>query len=345
MGLISVRTAEAECPAAETDTPGLPATIADRVDVSLKNIRLQALPGEIEHVFMGPDGRLWHQHHPLYSSADPSLPAIQRMLEYEFGQETPQVRHAEIRLFGPNDLVWFYVRRHNVLLGYDGRSWITRPMRGQQAGLIGQPGKIGEVFGTGMHRNAGGAAWFLALHGIHRWDGTEWSFQQLTDADFSAPTLSVSPGGKFAVASCIRGDVIHLWAHGTWHVQEEPLLDESEQLGYHSSFAVTDMGVLWYMAWPKERPGSVDAPWELRWAEISPQGQLHPTSPENLPDSVPPELAGTRGVRVIRSDASGNIYLAGDVLQVGDGEPEPRVVIVPPDGEMRLLHQERFHEG
>src|SRR5262245_6697942 len=98
----------------------------DPTTINLTDASWQTLPGGVWHAVVGPDGRTWYQE--MRNNLPADLGLLQKHLEEEFAKPAPIVRDVDLVLFEPQKRVWFYTRALFTLLGYDGNTWVVKPI-------------------------------------------------------------------------------------------------------------------------------------------------------------------------------------------------------------------------
>ena len=217
VALLAVALAGPAAPPAEQPQP-------ERLDIRLENVRMQILPPEIAHVHIDPKGRVWYERTApggiVWSYGyDWPLDRVKACIAAEFNQPSPQITGARVELFEPNGRVWFQVEQHNTLLGYDGHTWIEHHMDDIMA-----PHYLAATQGRSIegrpHRATKNGVWFMYAHGILRFDGKDWSFQQMLNHEGRYIMLEflwdVSEDGDVAIAH--EGGTGTLWVFrdGKW---------------------------------------------------------------------------------------------------------------------------------
>jgi hypothetical protein len=195
--------------------------------VTLQDIRWQPLPQTIRGVFVAPDGRIWYHEEPR-SDRYSTVVDLKQMIASEFQQPTPQIEVIEPALFEPSGRVWFTLRRasHSMLVGYDGKTWTDYTIADDTNCISGECATDGRLNEGRANRFAGGAAWFIMVGGVLRFDGQHWSYQKMQDCTESYPAsnnwryhdkvwLAVSPDGKAAIA-CVSIDKFWIYREGQW---------------------------------------------------------------------------------------------------------------------------------
>jgi hypothetical protein len=184
-------------------------------DITLKNVRWQELPEEVETVFIGPDQRVWYKlRHP--EGLD-DLAAIKKMIEGEFAKPAPQLFGAEVALFEPGGRVWFFTHDRKTILGYDGRAWVEHTLPDEHW-LQGTCPHHGLVRTSPRNVWVGGAAFFADATGYHVYDGKEWKYQNFFD-ELRAVIGEISPlpldDGKTLLV-VVERQGIWKWQGGEW---------------------------------------------------------------------------------------------------------------------------------
>jgi hypothetical protein len=213
-----------------------------RLAITLANTRWQALPREVERVYVGPDDRTWY----VVQRTGPalSIPAIKRHIEREFRQKSPQVSGVKLTLFEPSGRVWFYSPADSALLGYDGKEWIEYAIADRGVWPYGLCLTRGGCTLGAVNRYAGGAAWFVGNHGVYRFDGKTWAHQRIAGDDPRArqsAQLAISSDGQAAAACCFGDRSIWLFRNGRWDVQPVQVSRSVIDL------AMSDARTLWYV--------------------------------------------------------------------------------------------------
>jgi hypothetical protein len=207
---------------AQTDTERPPYNIGP---IILRDVKWQALPDEVQAVFIGPDGRTWHQ---MRSAGFSDTETTKRIIEREFGKESPQIYGASVGLFEPVGRVWFITDVH-VLLGYDGHEWIQHGEPYEIWYLGACPGYNGSYMR--MHNFiAAGTLFFPADGGILTvTNGAISYFRIVTEeqrrAGFGTRHVWREPDGLGALAvASIGTDAYRLyrWRKGDWTRVELP---------------------------------------------------------------------------------------------------------------------------
>ncbi len=206
---------------------------ANRLDISLADLRWQALPRAVRNVYIAPDGRIWYECSRRFSDSGDrgvaqTVAGLKQQIEREFSQAAPQVWDIEPLLFEPGGRVWFSLSRagHSMLLGYDGKEWIERPILDKGESISGHCVTRGGLLEGRANRFAGGAAWFITFRGVLRFDGKQWSHQKLIDKqgkqDYYGNALdnmvwlAVSPDGQRAVAYADTTQLFWVCREGKW---------------------------------------------------------------------------------------------------------------------------------
>lgn len=194
-----------------------PASAQERIEIQSPTLRWQPMTKEVAGVTVGPDGRIWYQLSPV--SAAENQPHVQRAIEREFREKSPQIAGAELALLDQQGRAWFYFRNRTELLGYDGEKWIepeievVKPLRG----WCPTRGRL--LDGVLDNISAGERVFFHDRTQVHVFDGKKWLTMSPPTDERGQPTnteLAVSPNGKWAVAA-VRTDE-HLWVlrEGGW---------------------------------------------------------------------------------------------------------------------------------
>src|SRR5262245_41425273 len=224
----------------------------DRVQYALQPVRWQRLPDGITSVCVGPDGRNWIELAP--DESKPSEEQLRAALYREFFAPSPQLRSASLALLEPGGRAWFYVKP-DELWGFDGQKWIERKAtRGSK--FSGYCPTRGQLHDNHANRSVAGRAWFRDEHGIHTFDGQDWTYTALcppVNSENQLPRFSISPNGKFAVAMTPRlpGRTANLTNPDLWLWQSEnPVWQRLTVVWGHdksvfASFCITDEGRLW----------------------------------------------------------------------------------------------------
>src|SRR5688572_12143379 len=179
---------------------------ADRIEIRPADVRWQPLPTQVIDVHVSPhDDRPWYVLRPIKSN--PQLDTVKRCIEREFAQPAPQLVDATPALFEPTGRVWFVVRawppERNVLLGYDGKTWVERPSPKDQT-FAARDGTS-----TPGHSPANVAvanrAFFPTHDHVHISDEANWSVHTLWERKGAndrptVPTLIPEPDGKGLIA-------------------------------------------------------------------------------------------------------------------------------------------------
>lgn len=182
----------------------------------------QSLPPTVAGVCVGPDGRVWRMSRP----ADPLATAadLQKAVEREFREPSPEVRGAAPILFEPGGRVWFvgWGFESRVMSGYDGTTWIHRPLQDQHV-LIGRPPNHGRSGSETFNAQLGDQRFFVDTTGIDRFDGRTWTYHRLTalgPAELTwaeRPMVQLEPDGKGLLALMRTGTTSALWRwRGEW---------------------------------------------------------------------------------------------------------------------------------
>src|SRR5206468_3953654 len=95
---------------------------SDRFTLKMRPVRWQLLPEAVRAVYVGPDGRVWHQLSG--DSLGRSEAEIRGLLEKESSQPSPMISGAVIALLEPTGRVWFFANNGRDLWRYDGKTWI-----------------------------------------------------------------------------------------------------------------------------------------------------------------------------------------------------------------------------
>ena len=160
----------------------------------LRDVMWQVLPGSIQTVYVGPDGRMWWAFRSPDGTRDGqlrdedlplSVDEIRRRIEAQFHERSPILCGAGIELFEPGGRVWFTLYGSRSLWGYDGTRWIehapaSTPENEWFVGGCPNHGSRGDDGNNIVYR---GKAFFIASRGIHCLDlqTEEWSYQHFAD--------------------------------------------------------------------------------------------------------------------------------------------------------------------
>jgi hypothetical protein len=229
----------------------------DRLNIALKNARFQALPQEVQRVFVGPNGRTWFNLAEPKNDANPAavddISAFKKRIIREFTEKSPQFYGAELALFEPGGKVWFFLPHHCLLLGYDGNEWSEYAIPDSRDRVIGYCPTRGGCTAGRANRFTQDAVWFVCTRSILRFDGKSWSNQPLTDRPQQNPgntLLAVSPDGRM-LAAC-QSDVsapptYWLFQKGQWFSRQTQADDPHNPGGNRrlASIALSDANTLW----------------------------------------------------------------------------------------------------
>ena len=196
-----------------------------RLEIRLDNGPTQDLPREVRNVIVAPDGRTWYER--SCPGRDRSLTSIKAELTAEFDRPAPQLRDCHLQAIEPGGRAWFWVSAHNMLWGYDGKTWLEYVIPDWSHYCFGARCATRGALRDG-HSNvvADGAVWFVGYGRVYRFDGRNWTRHKISDArdTYGMPLhvlLAVTPDGKSAAACDPRG-TLWLWHDGKW-TPGEPL--------------------------------------------------------------------------------------------------------------------------
>ena len=237
-------------PAQAAPPPAAAEESADHVEVALRHVLWQALPPEIEDVWIAPDHRLWYRRHTgglPHAAAD-----IRRAIEREFRKDGPQIYGVEPVLFEPGGRVWFLVdqwdsRVPQVLMGFDGQTWVERTFQPPRrfAGHVPGHNMRGQHVDLFSPACVDGVAFFADYGGVHGFDGKEWTYLdfKLETRDYRYIDLVPLADGKTLVAYLAGGKApVRVWRAGRW---EEMPLPPSIPDGLVYGAALADEGGVW----------------------------------------------------------------------------------------------------
>jgi hypothetical protein len=217
--------APAAAPGGPTPTAPAPPPLPEPLRIKLRNVLWQTLPQEIQRVWVGPDDRVWYQRR--CTGPQPTTADVRRVIEREFDQESPVLWGAVPALFEPKGRVWFLFEsqenNHNLIGGYDGKTWIDRA--GPGAGFAGScPGPLY----SWEHRSnvfVDGRVFFPDNDGVHVYDGKDWTYQNWFPDTRSnqAPDLVPLADGKTVVGYPRWGlGPVRQWRDGKWTEMKLP---------------------------------------------------------------------------------------------------------------------------
>jgi len=94
------------------------------VEIKIDDVTWQSLPGEVEDVYVENGLRCWYIIKAEKDAPD-DVAAVKKSIAAAFTKKNPQIVGARPALFAPDSRVWFITSSGKVLLGYDGKTWIT----------------------------------------------------------------------------------------------------------------------------------------------------------------------------------------------------------------------------
>ncbi len=274
----------------------LPEGAASSLDLSSTKTRWHTLPAEVQNVRLASDGRIWYQ---LRASnlGHRSLASVKEDLAREFRQPSPKARGVLIALFEPGGRVWFFLRDKNLLLGYDGKTWIEYAVPGRDNAVCGECMSRGEFSLSHANRWADHRCWFITARSVLSFDGTKWSRDDFFDLqkDWSSRCLALSPSGKTAVAYSYSLESFRVWRAGQWKPVPLPPLDSSAPV---ILLDMSDDRTLWFV----RKEGQME--------------RLDIGNEADKPDPAADEIAErVKVVRRIYQDAAGRMYLLAEDIR------------------------------
>lgn len=298
-----------------------------RMSISLGDDRWQTLPLGVDSVRVGPDGRLWFTDFRGYVQR--KLPELKEHIAAEFAKPSPRLSPAaHLELFEPGGRVWFSNYHPHALIGYDGKTWVTKTIDSFEDSVYrGRPTR-GQLFRGRNHRFAGGAVWFRGKRGVYRFDGKEWGYQRMIEGKqvFGKWVyFSVHATGKVAAAHVTQTADLWLFRDGEWAKHEIFSAEDA---------AVTQIAV--------ETPRSilyVDHQRRLRRLAIGDDGGVELAERESKTAALGEWRPSD--VQAMYHDQRGRIYVAANIVKNADGgEGTPGVIIHDPRGATRFLRDD-----
>lgn len=213
------------------------AAIAPPIEITLADVRWQALPEQIESAAVSPDQRVWYIVRGPSRSPQMQQAEIQHVVEREFAKPSPQLQGIQGIFFETPGTsseqqtklkrVWVFCREVlncDLLLGYDGKQWIER--RAKHSAFLSR-----SHGGKTFHQLEDGLA-LLDERGCHVLKGAHWSYQDVLDTvadkryQIRESRVWVDADGKGLVVLAQAGGPVSLWRYreGTW--RELPALKD-----------------------------------------------------------------------------------------------------------------------
>ena len=197
--------------------------------VRLRNVRWQLLPDEVGTVCVGPDRRVWYVLGKPDEGGPADVAGLKDHIAKQFAEPAPMLRGCRPGLFDQAGRVWFVGLAGEVLLGYDGRSWIERHAEAGRT-FCGNCPNHGRIASPLYNVAAGGAVFFPDGDGLHCYDGKAWCYRALGPAGPGRPagrrrrrrpiyptSLAAEPDGKALVAVGWGAPcVLWRWRGGKW---------------------------------------------------------------------------------------------------------------------------------
>jgi hypothetical protein len=205
--------------------------------IRLRHVLWQALPEEVQAVYVGPDGRVWYElaGHGLESSSA----NVRGLIEQQFRSETPQLAGIRPVLFEPGGRIWFVTESRTKLFGYDGESWIERAAP-QGHHFTGNCAGHGRQNGHGANRVVAGCAFFLDSEGVHVYADDRWTYQEFCkeepNTQIVAHLLPMRESGDVMAGVAGPNGAVWRWHNGEWSRIERDFHDTA-----------------WVVPWSEER--------------------------------------------------------------------------------------------
>lgn len=199
--------------------------------------RWAALSPEVRLVVESPDGRLWR--HIESADAEAAERDPRGHIEKTFHAKSPYVTSWKPVLFDSAGRVWFEDGK-GKLFGYDGKTWISPPPTGKEQ-YFSSPYELcatrGSFCSSELYASAGGITYITDQTGLHRFDGTTWTFEP------GCRSPSISPDGKLAAARCTDCTAFKLYRDGKWELSD-PIVKHQPQ-DVIASMIVENDGTIW----------------------------------------------------------------------------------------------------
>jgi len=209
-----------------------------KADFELQPVRRQILPGAVDMIYVGPDERIWRVEY----SGKNSYRAARRRIEAEFHSPTPLLLNARIVYFEPGGRIWFTVpdgnrehghtfQRYGRLFGYDGQTVIEREADERKYFEVGCRNHAVDEQGHAV--KVDGKLFFPDTHGVHVFDGNDWSYkafvEKATHDNKQSVMLLPEPDRRGLVAVC-RTDSPRAWRcrDGQWRPLQLPSWTETD---------------------------------------------------------------------------------------------------------------------
>ncbi|HHH75609.1 MAG TPA: hypothetical protein ENL03_01125 [Phycisphaerae bacterium] len=206
--------------------------LAGEVEIKLADVTWQSLPGEVQDVYVENGKRCWYIV-KAEKDAPEDIAAVKKNIAQAFNKENPQIVGAIPALFAPDSRVWFITTSGGVLLGYDGKTWITRNAPEGSRFVGNCPGNARRS-GAGFNRFFDGGVFFVLYKSIARFNGKVWTNLELppqkTGQLSFPPQLTVVDGSKMMLAYCPGGKLIWKWLDGKWQGPASPSLPSGSAL-------------------------------------------------------------------------------------------------------------------
>ena len=191
-------------------------TLSQQSATDLPVERWQSLSREVAGVFIGPDQRLWYEM--VAGDTNPTLEEIRDRIVQQYPLKNPQIAGAHPVLFEQSGRVWFLCQNREILLGYDGKTWIGHRCPDGNRFVGNCPGH-GQRYPAGTNATAVDSCWFPDSRGIHRFDGEQWTYHRLTAADDPAdsyPLLVTSAKGDALAAAIPKTNKFWVFRKDRW---------------------------------------------------------------------------------------------------------------------------------
>ena len=197
---------------------GASVVTAAEVVIKLTDVTWQSLPAEVEDVYVEGGERCWFVM-KSENGVKEKIDAIKKNIASAFAKKNPQISGATPALFAPDGRTWFLTRSTGVLIGYDGKTWISaNPPKGDA--FTGNCLGNGRRNGAGWNMYVDGSAFFILHNSIARFDGKKWSSLAIPNQKLGLqsfpPQLVAIPGTKKMLLFSPGANVIKKWQDGKW---------------------------------------------------------------------------------------------------------------------------------
>lgn len=309
-----------------------------RRDLTIKPVLFQEASPDILDVNVGPDQRVWYQVRPQQKLAWKFEP-LKAIIEREFTESSPQIPAFVPVLFESNGRVWFKQNQGRELVGYDGKTWQQCPIEGEDQQITGREAGHTRASRESPCIEVDGRCYFPAEHGVHVFDGTQWTFQPFSVPnpeanDYPNYFLRRAPDdGKAMVL--VTGMNSGLWRHSAAGWKRRALNPlpavESVAITCDTLFMRTDERTIMSMPLPQPAPeeqvrklvaalgSSVFAQRQQAMTQLSKLGMTAASALQQAADSSPDHEVRARARRLL-SRLTPHVPSAADAFQIGSYE-------------------------